>query len=79
MEVLLTLSKVMYAVPATDEYAVLTAFVDTPGPRSMRRTVNPVYNNLMSYATREIQILTNLGLASRSKEVCKRPVGDPPK
>lgn len=79
MKMLFTLSKVMYAVPATDEYAVLTAFVDTPGPRSMRRTVKPVYDNLMSYATREIRILTNLGPASCSKEVCKRPVGDPPK
>lgn len=79
MKMLFTLSKVMYAVPATDEYAVLIALVDTPGPRSMRRTVKPVYGNPMSYVIVGIEIPTNLGLASRSKEVRKRPIGDPPK
>jgi hypothetical protein len=37
-----TLSNVTKAVPATDEYAVLIGFVDTPGPRSMSMTVKPV-------------------------------------
>jgi len=38
----LTLSKVTYAVPATEEYAVLICLVSTPGPLSTRITVNPV-------------------------------------
>ena len=37
-----TLSNITNAVPATDEYAVLIGFVDTPEPRSMRITVKPV-------------------------------------
>lgn len=37
----LTLSKVMYAVPAVEEYEVLIAFVSTPSPRSTRIAVNP--------------------------------------
>ena len=37
----LTLSKVTYAVPAADEYEVLTGLVSTPSPRSTRMTVNP--------------------------------------
>ena len=37
-----TLSNVTYAVPAAAEYAVLIAFVDTPGPRGINITVKPV-------------------------------------
>ena len=37
----LTLSKVMYAVPADEEYEVLIGLVLTPSPRSTRMTVNP--------------------------------------
>jgi len=37
----LTLSKVMYAVPAAVEYEVLICLVSTPSTRGTRNTVNP--------------------------------------
>jgi hypothetical protein len=37
----LTLSNVMYAVPAAVEYEVLICLVSTPSPRGTRNTVNP--------------------------------------
>ena len=37
----LTLSNVIYAVPAAVEYEVLICLVSTPSPRGTRNTVNP--------------------------------------
>lgn len=49
-----TLSKVTYAVPAADEYAVLMGLVETPGPRGINITVKPVLYHHLNEAEKKM-------------------------
>lgn len=74
---MLTLSKVTNAVPATDEYAVLMGLVETPSPRSINMTVNPVLSSISRNPEGNC-IAIHLRFTPSGKVVSERSISNPP-
>jgi hypothetical protein len=73
----LTLSNVMYAVPAEGEYDVLIGLVSTPSPRSTRMTVKPSWTWHYVRSIGRADLVTYLCLASYGEVIGEGAVGDP--
>jgi hypothetical protein len=73
------LSKVTYAVPAAEEYAVFIGLVDTPDPRGISITVNPVFKDFIRLDwRRDMHMGTYIRSADSGEVVSEGSICNPP-